>query len=62
MTTYCIISCIKGEPSIPREVNGSTEWADEHTAYRMLDRYCDLYGYDPDDFVVISSAAGTATP
>jgi hypothetical protein len=49
-TTYRIVSCIKGEPTEPREVDGQREWASIRAGADALDKFCDLHGYDPDDF------------
>jgi hypothetical protein len=52
MTVYCIVSCVMGEPTEPREVDGETEWKSRQVADQMLNRYCDENGLDPDDFTI----------
>lgn len=51
ITVYCIMSCIKGEPPEPRSINGEVAWTTREQAEEKLERYCEHYGYDPDDFI-----------
>lgn len=55
---WIIVSCIRGEPSEPRVIDGERRWSTASKAEAALVRYCDLNGLDPDDFTTQRERGG----